>query len=297
MTEKPTRMACMEIWGGNQATDQSFEAPGIDIYVHSSPYGASEVGGGDIYYLTSCASGRISRMLLADVSGHGAAVADLAVALRDLLRENVNKISQTQFVEGMNREFGRLGKESCFATAIVATYFEPTQSLSLSIAGHPYPFYYRASQQQWVHLDPQATVDGDIGNLPLGILEESTYPGRKIETEPGDMFLLYSDAFIESVCKDDRPLGMSGVLDLLNDMGTPDPTTLISDIREKVASMSERNLLDDDATLILGHTTSTRTRLKDNLMAPIRLASGVVHDNTQLVTLGHDRSAQKNSDA
>jgi sigma-B regulation protein RsbU (phosphoserine phosphatase) len=281
MTEKPTRMSCMEIWGGNQATDQSFVAPGIDIYVHSAPYMASEVGGGDIYYLTSCASGRISRMLLADVSGHGATAADVAVALRDLLRENVNKISQTQFVEGMNREFGRMAEDSCFATAIVATYFEPTRTLSLSIAGHPYPFYYSSARNEWVHLDPQVIKDNDIGNLPLGILEESSYPGRKIKTQAGDMFLLYSDALIESVHRNDEQLGMAGILDLLNGMGTPDPKTVIPNLRSALESMSEGNLLDDDATMILGHLTSTKTRLRDNLMAPIRLL-GEVCDNTRL---------------
>jgi serine phosphatase RsbU (regulator of sigma subunit) len=272
----------MEIWGGNQATDQSFAAPGIDIYVHSSPYMASEVGGGDIYYLTSCASGRISRMLLADVSGHGASASELAVSLRDLLRANVNKISQKQFVEGMNREFGRVAEDSCFATAIVATYFEPTKSLAFSIAGHPYPFYYRASKQRWVHLDPQGIKGDDIGNLPLGILEESTYPGRKIETQTGDMFLLYSDAFIESVCRNDQQLGMSGILELLNEMGTPDPQTVIPYLRSAVESMSKGNLLDDDATLILGHMTQTKPTLRDNLMAPFRLLSGDVCDNTSL---------------
>ena len=94
----PERMTCMEIWGGNRAINKRFEAPGLDIYVHSAPYKESKTGGGDIYYVTSCASGRISRLLLADVSGHGADVSDIAITLRDLLRENVNKISQEKFV-------------------------------------------------------------------------------------------------------------------------------------------------------------------------------------------------------
>ena len=134
---EPERMTCMEIWGGNLAIDKYFEAPGLDIYVHSAPYKDSQTGGGDIYYLTSCASGRISRFLLADVSGHGESVSAIAVSLRDLLRRNVNKISQKQFVTEMNVEFGELGEESGFATAVVATFFEPKKSLDISLAGHP----------------------------------------------------------------------------------------------------------------------------------------------------------------
>lgn len=269
----------MEIWGGNRAIDKSFEAPGLDIYVHSAPYKDSHTGGGDIYYLTSCASGRISRFLLADVSGHGEAVSKLAVSLRDLLRDNVNKISQQQFVTQMNREFGDVADESGFATAVVATFFEPRKSLSISVAGHPYPIYYRAARQKWVHLDP-AELDRGLENLPFGIHEDSNYPGRKITTEPGDMFLLYSDVFIESVNTEDQLLGIDGVLKLLNETDRPNPRQVIPFLRNKIGEMATGNLLDDDASLILGHFTSTKVRLRDNLMAPFRLM-GDVCDNTR----------------
>ena len=270
----------MEIWGGNRAIDKNFAAPGLDIYVHSAPFKDSKTGGGDIYYLTSCASGRISRFLLADVSGHGEAVSEIAVSLRNLLRDNVNKISQQQFVTQMNREFGDVADESVFATAIVATFFEPKKSLSISVAGHPYPIYFRATKQKWVHLDP-AELDQGLENLPFGVHEDSSYPRRKIKTEPGDMFLLYSDAFIESVNTDDQLIGIDGVLKLLNEMDRPDPKQVIPFLRKRIGGLATGNLMDDDASLILGHFTSTKVRMRDNLMAPIRLM-GDVCDNTRL---------------
>ncbi len=273
-------MQCMEIWGGNRAIDKSFEAPGLNIYVHSAPYKDSESGGGDIYYLTSCASGRISRFLLADVSGHGEAVSRVAVSLRDLMRQNVNKISQGDFVAQMNREFGGVADESAFATAVVATFFEPRKTLDVSVAGHPYPIYYRARKKKWVHLDP-AQKDGGLENLPLGVHEDSNYPGRKIQTETGDMFLLYSDAFIESLDGDGEQVGIEGLLQVLNELEEPEPDAIFPHVRDRIAAMSGGNLLDDDATLILGHFSTKKVRLRDNLMAPFRLL-GSVSDNTQL---------------
>jgi hypothetical protein len=59
----------MKVWGGNRATWSQFSVPGLDLWVHSEPFRSSD-GGGDVYYLSSCASGRITRILLADVSGH-----------------------------------------------------------------------------------------------------------------------------------------------------------------------------------------------------------------------------------
>ena len=271
-------MQCMEIWGGNHAIDKNFTAPGLDIYVHSKPFADSVVGGGDIYYLTSCASGRISRLMLADVCGHGEAASQLAIALRDLMRTNVNKISQRQFVEGMNREFGNVSEVSGFATAVVATFFEPKRSLAISVAGHPYPIYYSAQQNKWVHLDP-AESDKALGNLPLGIYDESDYPGRKITTEVGDMFLLYSDAFIESVNNDKRILGIKGLVELLNHRSFETPTQIIPYLLEQIGSLADGNLKDDDATLILGAITETKVRMRDNIIAPFRLL-GKVNDAT-----------------
>jgi len=270
----------MEIWGGNHAINKSFAAPGLDIFVYSKPYADSEVGGGDIYYLTSCASGRISRLLLADVCGHGEAASQLAISLRDLMRANVNKISQRQFVEGMNKEFGAVSELSGFATAVVATFFEPKKSLAISVAGHPYPIYYRARRKQWVHLDP-AESDKSLGNLPLGIYDESDYPGRKIITEVGDKFLLYSDAFIESINQSQQILGIQGLVELLNNRTFDNPEDVIPFLLESIGKLSSGNLQEDDATLILGAITDNKVRLRDNLIAPLRLL-GKVNDSTNV---------------
>jgi phosphoserine phosphatase RsbU/P len=279
--ETHERMQCMEIWGGNRAIDTSFEAPGIDIYVYSTPYKESRLGGGDIYYLTSCASGRISRFLLADVSGHGEAASSLAVSLRDLLRRNVNRISQERFVEEMNSEFERMADASAFATAVVATFFEPRKTLSLCVAGHPSPIFYRASESRWINLDPSEFENEGLDNLPWGIRSDSSYPGRHLTTEVNDMFLLYSDALIESLDTNNQLLGTSGVLDLLNDAGRLLPTEVIPFLRKRIGAMATGNLLEDDATMVLGHCTSTKVRLRDNLLAPFRFLSGA-SDNTEL---------------
>ncbi len=271
----------MEIWGGNRAVDKSFEAPGLDLYVFSAPFQASKTGGGDIYYCTSCASGRITRLLLADVSGHGESASKLAITLRDLLRENVNTISQSHFIEDMNREFGKVAEDGCFATAVVATYFEPNRNFTFGLAGHPYPIYYRAAKKIWVHLDPQELPDDQIGNLPLGIVDNATYSGRSISTQPGDLFMLYSDAFIEAVDESGNQLGISGLLKLLNQMQQPQAPEVIPFLCANIRAMSAQNLLDDDATIFLGHIKPNKVLLRDNLLAAFRLL-GKVRDNTQI---------------
>ena len=101
--------------GWNQAVERSVETAGLKIWVYSRPYGKAHRGG-DVHYLSSCESGRVTRMLLADVSGHGESVSQVAVALRDLMRQNVNYIKQARF---------RPSDESTIYSSSVSTIYLP----------------------------------------------------------------------------------------------------------------------------------------------------------------------------
>src|SRR5215471_12019508 len=98
-------MTCMEIWSGNHATRREVILAGLDTWVYSQPYDQADAGW-DFYYVSACATGRITRLLLADVSGHGAVVAQTATALRRLMQKYVNFIDQSAFVRSMNTQFG-----------------------------------------------------------------------------------------------------------------------------------------------------------------------------------------------
>src|SRR5271165_4385321 len=121
-------MQCMEVWGGSQLTSRGVELGGLEAWVYSKPFGNAERGG-DVYYASSCATGRITRLLLADVAGHGNAVAATAANLRTLMRRFVNRLDQTEFVRLLNRQFTTLSEAGTFATAVVATFFAPTKRL------------------------------------------------------------------------------------------------------------------------------------------------------------------------
>ncbi|MCA1686587.1 MAG: hypothetical protein LC745_11560, partial [Planctomycetia bacterium] len=78
-------MHCMEIRGGSQAVEEAVTTPGIDAWVFSHPHEGAD-SGGDVHYLSLCGGGVITRLILADVSGHGAAVAEISKSLRALMR-------------------------------------------------------------------------------------------------------------------------------------------------------------------------------------------------------------------
>ncbi len=275
------RMQCMEVWGGNCRVDRHFDTAGLESWIYSHPHGGA-AGGGDVYYVSSCASGRITRMLLADVSGHGSEASETAVRLRDLMRANVNFIRQTQFVQAMNQQFAEISSSERFATALVCSYFSPTHTLDICNAGHPQPLLYRERDNLWTSVEHEPSHHKTISDTPLGVAEQATYSQTETRLHPGDLLLFFSDALIESLGSNGRPLGSLGVYELVASLDTQEPASFISKLTDSIRSLHPQNLTDDDTTIFLIRANASSPTLKDNLLAPVRLARRTVRDRTSL---------------
>jgi phosphoserine phosphatase RsbU/P len=250
---------CMEIWGGIEPVETSRSTPGLEFWIYSRPHeGAKE--GGDLHYVTLCGGGQVSRIVVADVSGHGTAVAAFASKLRLLLRKNINRKSQRRLVEQLNRQFGEEAKLSRFATAVVATYLTSSDRLSICNAGHPRPLYYRASGGQWSFLSTE-TVEPHQGaaNLPLGVDDETRYDQFTILLERDDLIIFYTDAMIEAMDDQDQVLGEAGLLERARglDLADLDPRVVGSALKDAVAEFRGERPPDDDLTLVVLHHTAT----------------------------------------
>ena len=218
-------MACMEVWGGNEAIDTSIRMPGLDAWIYAKPYKRANFGG-DVHYLSTCATGRITRLLLADVAGHGEEVNGVARVLRDLMRQFVNYLEQTKFVQMMNEKFTSLSESHVFATAVVATFFSPTMEFTLCNAGHPPPSLYKARTHSWSLIENPLASEGEVpGNIPLGILDIAEYGQVNLKLEAGDMVLMYTDSLMEASDAEGALLGPKGVLNLVRSL-TVVPGTL-----------------------------------------------------------------------
>ena len=264
------RMQCMEVWGGNQAADRAVETPGLKTWVFSRPYRQS-AGGGDVYYLSSCASGRITRILLADVSGHGERVSQIAIGLRELMRSNINYIRQTRFVRAMNQQFAELAQYGSFATALVSTFFAPTKTLTLCNAGHPPPLVLRHETGTWSELVLDRNSGKAISDTPLGVVDEAVYSRLDVRLNPGDMVLSYSDSVIESVDAHGQQLGLNGILELVQRTVVDDPGDLIPRLMDRITEFNSDNLHQDDTTVVLCQATGEATPMRNNFLAPFRL--------------------------
>lgn len=252
---------CMEVWGGSQSADNGVVMPGVDVWVQSRPFQGDDAGG-DVHYVSSCATGRITRFLLADVSGHGRAVADVATTLRTLMRRFVNFIDQGRLVRELNHSFAHAARGGTFATAIVATYFTPTGELTLCNAGHPRPLLYDSRRRRWRLVDaydrvPQIDANAS-SNLPLGIFEGVDYATTSFTLAPGDCLVLYTDALIESLGADAKPVGEQGLLRLAGELTPTDLSGLLTQLWRRLQDLG--GPARDDATLLAIRPNDLRPR-------------------------------------
>jgi len=272
-------MQCMEVWGGSQLTARGVEFGGLDAWVYSKPYGKAHAGG-DVYYASSCATGRISRLLLADVAGHGQTVAATAADLRALMRRFVNRLDQSEFVRLLNKQFSALPRTGAFATAVVTTFFEPTRRLTVCNAGHPRPLLYRAAKHEWDFLgtlENAPAKKAGPSNIPLGLYDAAEYEQFDIELEPGDCLLSYTDALIESRDADGEMLGEDGLLRITRVLGDVAPDKLIDTLLVEIEARYPENLSEDDVTVLLVRANGRRLRhpLRERLHAFGRFASAL----------------------
>jgi serine phosphatase RsbU (regulator of sigma subunit) len=238
----------MEIRGGSQAVEESFAMPGLDAWVYSRPYeGADE--GGDLHYLSVCGGGVITRLVVADISGHGATAADFSSSLHALMRKNINTKSQTGLVRSLNQQFAEMAQSRRFATAVIATYLATHQKLTVCNAGHPRPLWFRSQSERWSVLEG----DSPLGNLPLGVDDESPYTQFSVVLGPGDIVLFYTDALTEAADAASSMLGEEGLLNLARSHDPADPGRLGSALLAGVAEHRGGRPADDDVTLLILH--------------------------------------------
>ncbi|MBL9033070.1 MAG: serine/threonine-protein phosphatase [Phycisphaerae bacterium] len=283
------RLSAMEIWGGSGARRERVKVPGLEADIHCVPHeGAAE--GGDLHFLSTCAMGQISRFTIADIAGHGHTAGPLSARLRALIRKHINTPNPTRFTQALNEEFAALSREGLFATALIVTYFAPTDHLIVCNAGHPRPLIRRASRGRWELLDERCdglvtqdhAKDAGVGNLPLGLLEGTRYPQYATPLEPGDALIAYTDAFIEAADPAGMQLGEQGLLALVQDLDPARP-----DLRDEIIRRVDRHRggapANDDATLlVLRHTAdnppplrlSMRLKTLGKLVGVVRLDTG-----------------------
>ncbi len=247
---EPHVLQCMEVWGGHAGARNALSVAGLDAWVLARPHRGSAAGG-DIYYVSTCGRGRVSRFSVVDAAGHGPAAASLAGRMRQLMRKHVHTVDQRRMAKALNRELAAVSDGGEFATALLTSYFPPTDDLIVCNAGHPWPLWYRAERREWTLVDGQA--DGNLGNLPLGVVDSTDYTQFSVRLGLGDLVVLYTDALIEARDVDGQELGHEGLLRLAAEVDPATPHGVAEELDERLRRYRGGRPLEDDELIIVLH--------------------------------------------
>lgn len=209
-SDKPHALVCTEIWGGNEKITRTVKMPDLSAWVASAPIKEGE-GGGDLHYLSVCDHDLISRVALADVSGHGNDVSAVTQTLRNLMRQNINVWDQSDFMRGINDTFRQNGNDR-YATAIVLSFHRITGRLAFSNAGHPAPLWYHAAQRAWSWLE-EGMEAKKVHGLPVGLIQGTNYSQTVVTLKPSDLIVLYTDGITEAENATGEELGREHLLE------------------------------------------------------------------------------------
>lgn len=286
---EPHALKCLEVWGGSSNADHAASVPGLDISVCSRPFEHSQAGG-DLYLISSCSSGWISRILLADVAGHGDAVSDLSSQLRKEMHRSINTVDQSKLARSLNRAFENISEGRKFATAVLMTYFAPSGHLIFVNAGHPPPLMRRAGTNTWFAIDQDTPgvltttsnqIKVGIKNLPLGVIRSTEYEQIAININEGDLVCAYTDAFTEAQRPDGKLLGTQGLADALEQALTSAPSDTAAAVVQEIESNGYIPAEDDHTLLMLHQNGGSSDPIGPNIVSNyIKNAIGLGHTDT-----------------
>ncbi|MHC4958877.1 MAG: PP2C family protein-serine/threonine phosphatase, partial [Planctomycetota bacterium] len=161
---------CTEVWGGTGASDVSVMLAGVRGECFARPHEGGEHGG-DIHFLSVCGMSILSKVVLADVSGHGDTVAEVSAIIHDALIRNIGAHDNSTMLAAVNDAFmERRTGDFKFTTMASLIIDNRDRSLVYAYAGHPAILCGRAGRFERIR-----PASDRFGNIPLGVLPAARF--------------------------------------------------------------------------------------------------------------------------
>lgn len=205
-----------------------------------------------MHYVSVCPSCIVSRIALADVSGHGGAVVSLSAKLRELMQKYLAALEQASLMRDLNEAVIDELDGVHYATMVAAGFHGRRGLLVMTNAGHPPAFWYRAKQAEWAWFEPQPPgAAKGIRGTPLGLLPKVSYDRMTVRTDPGDLVVLYSDGVSEATNPGGVELGRDSLMALARAADPRSAETFGEQLVQAVGQFRGGRVPEDDETIIV----------------------------------------------
>jgi len=222
---------------------QALLPQGLQDYPHLAITGmhrpCHEVGG-DYFDVFPIADGRTA-ILIADVAGKGLGAALLTTMLQGALSGMSLGVDPVSVFTHLNRFLCERASVGRYATMFFGL-LGPDGVLEYVRASQPPPLLLRRGQVSELYTG---------GSFPVGLIEMATYKADRIQLEPDDTLLLYSDGVTEAQDKDLNLFGDERLVEALTPHQNSSLADLQAGILRSVEQFADGASQSDDITILV----------------------------------------------
>jgi hypothetical protein len=192
-----------------------------EFYGRSSPSG--DVGG-DLIDLAGSEERWVA--YVADVAGHGVAPGVVMGMVKSAARMLLSSGDDvTHLLPRLNEVLYPLKKPDMFVTFCFVA--RDADELRVGLAGHPAILHFSVRTN--------AVTQLECPNMPLGILSSGDFASSGVRAEPGDVFALYTDGFLEPANAAGEEFGLARLQAEFQKHGTEPLDAICRSLQESVA--------------------------------------------------------------
>ena len=229
----------------NLLPDSNPSVQGLDI-AGKSAY-CDETGGDYFDFLpTNGAGNGAVRIVVGDVSDHGIPSALLMATARAFIRQRSSRPgSIAEIVTDTNRQLARDVQDSGrFMTLFYAEIDRHNHRVHWLNAGHEPAIVYDPGSDNFTELHGN-------GNLPLGILDDSTYTQAQMAIAPGQILVIATDGIREASNRYGEFFGKEAFYRVIRQNASADASALLKAVFNAVDLFQYGNKVEDDMTLVV----------------------------------------------
>ncbi len=216
----------------------------IDMYGESIP--AKEVGGDFYDFFIDEKNPEYFSALIADVSGKSIPAALFMAICRSHMRAQVNFKPESlpaNVLHGANKLIYKDSESAMFVTMFYFRYNTITRELMFSNGGHNPPLLVKSATKEIIELHTKGK--------PLSVIEDATFVNATVQTDPGDLLVLYTDGIVEANDSNEMQYGMERFKQMILENAHLSPSAIIQKTNETIKKFTNNTLQFDDITLFV----------------------------------------------
>jgi serine phosphatase RsbU (regulator of sigma subunit) len=220
---------------------QPLTLPGIDIAAEMK---TARLLGGD-YYDFFPVSDDVVDVVIADVSGKGAAAALLMPSLAVALRLRARELERpAEVIKDLDEILRQITNSATFVTMFYARLNRITRVLQYANAGHNPPVLMRSATCESVELN-------EAGGPILGILPDAQFSDTSLTLEQGDVLALFTDGVTEQENEQGEEFSVDRLKEVVCREEAESAAAVVAHVSEAVSAFAGEKEQADDLTLVV----------------------------------------------